>query len=379
MMDFIFDMFKNQYQKKGINSDNDVDKIVEVWKEAGFIGEVDEKDVTNLALSYDSALRYVINNELNPFLQNIIFPLTRRIYLKTNVNKPIESKIVCKILKKTPVSLFIKYVKTNSNEETAQLKICEGMEKICTEQNLMDKTLNELDYSIFFDLKTELWSNNIDAEAELTNLIAKYIIYQFFSKQTILTKLQVSKEEVVDRWTKFGFILNSYDDNKKLTLAQSYENMAYTILTDERFNMIYNERGWFELVVFPIIARVVSMRHALNNNEAEPIDPQKIISFFENTTIGDVFETEYPVINVDCSSSCIITDEESVSKCLADRLVAKACFNDLFKIISKDMPLIKFNFNSVDKNIVKSYNLDIEAIFVAMISSLLYHKLYVEE
>lgn len=378
-MDFIFDMFKNKYQKKGINSDNDVDKIVEVWKEADFIGEVDENDVTNLALSYDSALRYVINNELNPFLQNIIFPLTRYIYLKSNINKPIESKIVCKILKKTPVSLFVKYVKNNSNEETVPIKICEGIEKICTEQNLMDKTLNEVDYNIFFDLKTELWSNNIDAEAELANLIAKYIVYQFLSKQTILTKLQVSKEEVIDRWSKFGFIINSYDDNEKLALAQSYENMAYTILSDERFNMLYFERNWFELVVFPIITRVVSMRYALNNNEVEPIDPQKIISFFENTTIGDVFETQYPVINVDCSNNCIITDEKSVSKCLTDRLVAKACFDDLFKIISKDMPLIKFNFNSVDKNIIKSYNLDIEAIFVAMISSLLYHKLYVKE
>lgn len=385
-MDFIFDMFKEKYQKKGINSDNDVDNIISVWMESSFLNEIPKKDIANLALSFDSALRYVLNNDLNQYLKNIIFPLTRYIYTNSETNKPIECKLVCKIFKKTPMSFFIKYIKTVT-DKTFTPEMCDSIEKICIENNVMGTPINDVDFDIFFNLKTELWAKNIDTEAELCRMLGKFVIHQYVSKVTLLNKPKITEEEAIERWQKLGLILDGFDEEKKSSLALSYENMAYTILTDERFDILYakplaiaaSKHDWFEVVVFPIIARVISMRHALNNHEVAPIDPQKIISFFENTTIGDVFETQYPVINVDCSNNCVITDEKSVSKCLTDRLVAKACFDDLFKIISKDMPLIKFNFNSVDKNIVKSYNLDIEAIFVAMISSLLYHKLYVEE
>ena len=382
MMDFIFDMFKEKYQKKGINDDNDVDKIVEVWKEADFLGNIEEKDITNLSLSYDSALRYVLNNDLNPYLKNVIFPLIRYIYTHSEVNKPIECKLVCKIYKKTPMSLFIKYIKSVTDEEFTP-ELCESIEKVCTEKNVIDNSINDIDFDIFFDLKTELWAKNIDVEAEICRMLAKFAIHQFITKVTLITRPQITEEEAIDRWTKLGFVLKSYNDNKKSSLSLSYENMAYTILTDERFNILYTDfdtsRNWFEKVVFPVIARVVSMRDALNNHESEPIDPQKIISFFENTTIGDVIETEYPIINVDCSESTINTDEKSTEKCAIDRLVTRTCFNDIFKIVDKNTPLIKFDYNIIDESITKPYNLDIEAVFCAMISELLYHKFYVEE
>lgn len=376
-MDFIFDMLKEKYQKKGINSDNDVDNIIGVWIESSFLNGIPQKDIANLALSFDSALRYVLNNDLNPYLKNIIFPLTKYIYANSETNKPIECKLVCKIFKKTPMSFFIKYIKTVTNE-TFTPELCDSIEKICIENNVMDTPINDVDFDIFFNLRTEMWANNIDTEAELCCMLGKFVIHQYVSKVTLLNKPKITEEEAIERWQKLGLVLDSFDEEKKSALALSYENMAYTILTDERFDMLYTKRDWFEFVVFPIIARVISMRHALNNHEVAPIDPQKIISFFENTTLIDMFETQYPIINVDCSDSTIITDEKSHNKCLADRLVTKACFDEIFNVIDKNTPLIKFNYYDIDDNITKTYNLDIEAVFCSMISELLYHKLYVE-
>ena len=207
-----------------------------------------------------------------------------------------------------------------------------------------------------------------------------------FSESSCVGSINLDKpatdEEIILRWSRLGLIPKSFDDELKLGLARTYEDMARVLIFrqcgDENSDVIVaNINEWFEQTIFPIINRVVRYYY-YRHNETKILKPEDLINFFMNTSIGDIIEKEYPIYDTDDTLGKQISEDE-LNERTEHRRLTKMYFNRLFEtILDKNTKLINFEYNTIYDNMKNISELDIEAIFVCMICDYIYYKLFEE-
>lgn len=204
-----------------------------------------------------------------------------------------------------------------------------------------------------------------------------------FSESSCVGSIKLDKpatdEEIINRWTRFGLIDKSYDDELKLGICKSYEDMAYALVSgktyDDNNNVIVTINDWFEKDIFPVINRVVRCYY-YKHNEIKTIKPEDYIQFFMSTSIGDIIENTYPIYDKKSFTGEPLS-EDALKKEIENRKITKECFNKVFEIRNnKDTKLIEFDYNTVYDDIKAMTELDVEAVFVCMICDVLFAELF---
>lgn len=202
-----------------------------------------------------------------------------------------------------------------------------------------------------------------------------------------------SDEKVVERWEKIGFTDGIKNEELKLKLSWAFENMAKAFVLEEIVNSEHTVlkmecRQWIATVIFPIIRKTV-VEYYEKHNEIKVIDTKDYIDFLINSTLSDIINNDY--WNSD------YTDNQDF-KASINRI--KQIFNIIFDYVDKNMKIIDFDFHEINMNVInerlekenpeKAYHpedkynerryscttIDVEAIFVTMISVLIIKELF---
>ena len=202
-----------------------------------------------------------------------------------------------------------------------------------------------------------------------------------------------SDEKVLERWKKIGFTDGIENEELKLKLSWAYENMAKSLVFDEiedsEHTVLTMEcRQWMTTVIFPIIRRTV-VGYYEKHNKIKIIDTKDYINFFINSTLSDIVDNDY--WNSD------YTDNQDFKTNINE---AKQIFNKIFEIVDKNTKIIDFDFYEINMNDINErlekenpenayqpenkYNkgryscitIDVEAVFVTMISDLILKELF---
>jgi len=202
-----------------------------------------------------------------------------------------------------------------------------------------------------------------------------------------------SDEKVIERWEKIGFAKGIENEELKLKLSWAYENMAKILVFDEiedsEHSVIKMEyRQWIATVIFPIIRRTV-VGYYEKHNKIKIIDTKDYINFFINSTLSDIIDNDY--WNSD------YTDNQDFKTNVNE---AKKIFNKIFEIVDKNTKIIDFDFYEINMNDINErlekenpenvyhpedkYNkrryscitIDVEAVFVTMISDLIIKEVF---
>lgn len=202
-----------------------------------------------------------------------------------------------------------------------------------------------------------------------------------------------SDEKVIERWEKIGFTKGIENEELKLKLSWAYENMAKILVFDEiedsEHSVIKMQyRQWIATVIFPIIRRTV-VGYYEKHNKIKIIDTKDYINFFINSTLSDIVDNDY--WNSD------YTDNQDFKTNINE---AKQIFNKIFEIVDKNTKIIDFDFYEINMNDINErlekenpentyqpenkYNkgryscitIDVEAVFVTMISDLILKELF---
>jgi len=105
--------------------------ILEKWENLGFLSEIESDKKEQLALHYEEAYVYLINNRHDDSIETFIFPIIFRLTKQTDLElKPIE---------------------------------------------LIDKFRDFINRSDIREITTEIYGSNIDMEAEIVNLFINEI------------------------------------------------------------------------------------------------------------------------------------------------------------------------------------------------------------
>ena len=193
-------------------------------------------------------------------------------------------------------------------------------------------------------------------------------------------------EEILNRWIKLGMVNNKFDDDLKLGLAKAYEDMAKTLLLDETIDNVTHK--WFEMIIFPIINRLVRSYYYKHNTIKE-VAAKEYIEFFKNTSISNIIEKSYPIYDDKNWDGKPFTNEQ-YTEMNNKRQFVNDCFNKLFENFDKDMKLINLVYSNIHDelaNIRKELletddiykelsTLDIEAVFVTMICDVMFPTLF---
>lgn len=205
-----------------------------------------------------------------------------------------------------------------------------------------------------------------------------------FSKSSCVGSIDLNKqatdEEIILRWSRLYLIPKSFDDELKLGLARTYEDMARALVFgkcggEDSDAIVVNINEWFEQTIFPIINRVVRYYY-YRHNETKILKPEDLINFFMNTSIGDIIEKEYPIYDTDDTLGKQISEDE-LNERKEHRQLTKISFNRLFEtILDKNTKLIDFKYNTIYNDMKNISELDIEAIFVCMICDAIFYELF---
>jgi hypothetical protein len=202
-----------------------------------------------------------------------------------------------------------------------------------------------------------------------------------------------SDEKVVERWEKIGFTDGIKNEELKLKLSWAYENMAKALVWEEIPDLEHTVlkmecKQWIATVIFPIIRRTV-VEYYEKHNEIKLIETQDYIEFFMNSTLSDIIDNDY--WNSD------YTDNQDFKTNINK---TKQIFNKIFDYVDKNTKVIDFDFRKIDMNVINErlekenpenayhpedkYNerryscidIDVEAVFVTMISDLILKELF---
>lgn len=202
-----------------------------------------------------------------------------------------------------------------------------------------------------------------------------------------------SNEKVLERWEKFGFTDGIKNEELKLKLSWAFENMAKALVLEEvedsEHTVIKMEcRQWIATIIFPIIRKTI-VKYYEKHNEIKIIDTKDYIDFLINSTLSDIINNDY--WNSD------YTDNQD-SKTYINK--TKQIFNIIFDYVDKNTKIIDFDFHEINMNVInerlekkypeKAYHpedkynerryssitIDVEAIFVTMISDLILYELF---
>ena len=198
-----------------------------------------------------------------------------------------------------------------------------------------------------------------------------------------------SDEKVVERWEKFGFTDGIKNEELKLKLSWAFENMAKALVFEEiedSEHTIYKQ--WIATIIFPIIRRTV-VEYYEKHNKIKIIDTKDYIDFLINSTLSDIINNDY--WNSD------YTDNQDFKTNINE---TKQIFNIIFDYVDKNTKIIDFDFHEINMNVInerlekeypeKAYHpedkynerrhscitIDVEAIFVTMISDLIIKELF---
>jgi hypothetical protein len=202
-----------------------------------------------------------------------------------------------------------------------------------------------------------------------------------------------SNEKVVERWEKIGFTDGIKNEELKLKLSWAYENMAKALVWEEIPDLEHTVlkmecKQWIATVIFPIIRRTV-VEYYEKHNEIKLIETQDYIEFFMNSTLSDIIDNDY--WNSD------YTDDQNYKE---DINKTRQIFNKIFDYVDKNTKIIDFDFHKINMNVINErlekenpenayhpedkYNerryscitIDVEAVFVTMISDLIIKELF---
>jgi hypothetical protein len=202
-----------------------------------------------------------------------------------------------------------------------------------------------------------------------------------------------SDEKVVERWEKIGFTDGIKNEELKLKLSWAYENMAKALVWEEIPDLEHTVlkmecKQWIATVIFPIIRRTV-VEYYEKHNEIKLIETQDYIEFFMNSTLSDIIDNDY--WNSD------YTDDQNYKE---DINKTRQIFNKIFDYVDKNTKIIDFDFHEINMNVINErleeenpenayhpedkYNerryscitIDVEAVFVTMISDLIIKELF---
>lgn len=202
-----------------------------------------------------------------------------------------------------------------------------------------------------------------------------------------------SDEKVVERWEKIGFTDGIKNEELKLKLSWAYENMAKALVWEEIPDLEHAVlkmecKQWIATVIFPIIRRTV-VEYYEKHNEIKLIETQDYIKFFMNSTLSDIIDNDY--WNSD------YTDDQNYKE---DINKTRQIFNKIFDYVDKNTKIIDFDFHKINMNVINErlekenpenayhpedkYNerryscitIDVEAVFVTMISDLIIKELF---
>jgi hypothetical protein len=202
-----------------------------------------------------------------------------------------------------------------------------------------------------------------------------------------------SNEKVVERWEKIGFTDGIKNEELKLKLSWAYENMAKALVWEEIPDLEHTVlkmecKQWIATVIFPIIRRTV-VEYYEKHNEIKLIETQDYIEFFMNSTLSDIIDNDY--WNSD------YTDDQNYKE---DINKTRQIFNKIFDYVDKNTKIIDFDFHEINMNVINErleeenpenayhpedkYNerryscitIDVEAVFVTMISDLIIKELF---
>ena len=191
-----------------------------------------------------------------------------------------------------------------------------------------------------------------------------------------------SNEKVLERWKKLG-LTQGLKDEIELKVAWAYENMTQALCLDKNLysNWLIFKHDWFVSVIFPIIRRTMCEYYE-KHNEIKSIETNDYFEFFKKHTLSDIINTEFCFENMD------------------KIIEAKHIFSKIFEVIDENTKLIDFNFHEIDmsdinerlekENPKNSYHpedkynerryscitIDVEAVFVAMISGLIIKEVF---
>lgn len=153
---------------------DDEEIILKVWNEIGFLANMDDDKKLNLALSYHSVYR--CGEDLENFkLINIIIPIIRYIYTNLETYTVLDGRDIIKKLRNLNLKDLLEFANNHSRYEKDKV-IIPDIYKKGEENNMLDSTLDNIDYDILYDLNDK---HDIDIAAIMASFIAEYLTNEY--------------------------------------------------------------------------------------------------------------------------------------------------------------------------------------------------------
>ncbi len=153
--------------------------IILVWEKIGFLdGVEDENDKQNLSIMYEDILNIFSHKDKLTNIENsfeaIYFPLARRVYVNSGLNKPIEFSYILNLLKEIKIKDIIKRFNSKSYKDIYD---------ICEKNNILDNPICDIDLIKFYDnvMKT-VFPIYIDMDVTITAIVSEIIVENIMKK-----------------------------------------------------------------------------------------------------------------------------------------------------------------------------------------------------
>lgn len=153
---------------------DDEEIILKVWEDTWFLNGVDDDKKLNLALSYNSLCK--CEKDLENFsLINIIIPIIRYIYTNLETYSVLDGRDIINKLRNLNLKDLLEFANNNSRYEKDKV-IIPDIYKKGEENNMLDSTLDNIDYDILYDLNDK---HDIDITAIMTSFMAQYLTNEY--------------------------------------------------------------------------------------------------------------------------------------------------------------------------------------------------------